>query len=696
MKFFLLIIVIILKSQALIAQLPAIEWAKSIKSVKDDIAYEIVYDKAGNSYVAGTFSDTIDLDPGVGTDVRTIISGQQHFFLLKLDANGNYIWGRTSQCDTTFGYVGGVDIALDSLGNICLTGQFYGAIDFGYGTNGYLLNATDKHVFIQKIDSAGQAIWLRELGHSSVVGINAINKINTIATDKDGSIYVGGKCINDLTYISGGNTNTISTPYPSTNFNDIFILKIDQNGDFLWAHTFGSPNYDHLEDITVDQHNNVYFVGNVWDSVDFDPGPNIAHIGHGGYIVKLDSFGNLSWAKAIGEAWGVCLDLLGNILVTGGVTGGITGTVDLDPGAGTAWHSVGNASDIFVLKLDAQGDYVWSKTFGAIYSDYGFSIATDQFGNVYTTGTFLLTMDIDPGLGIDSISIYPSFNPPWVYQDIFIQKLDSNGVYQWGLPFGGGGQDIAHAISVDRDLNIYTSGYYTESGRIGIGNDSVLLGYKGRNEALFFKLSQCMPTSSTLNVSACNSYLASNGMIYDSSGLYLILTTNAEGCDSTISLQLDITRIDSTVLLDSFALTAVATGFTYQWLDCSNGNSPIPGATNQSYTPTSNGLYAVEISDSLCSTVSDCYSFFVVGNKSIEPYSALQVYPNPTNNLLTIKRKDKQVIQIRLINSIGQVVLSKESAASSLDLELEIYPSGLYYLNIRRKDETLIYKVLKI
>ena len=115
--------------------------------------------------------------------------------------------------------------------------------------------------------------------------------------------------------------------------------------------------------------------------------------------------------------------------------------------------------------------------------------------------------------------------------------------------------------------------------------------------------------SAAIVLTACDS-LVWNGVNYTSSGIYNQTLTNISGCDSVVTLDLGIIAVDTFVsyAVSSSTLTAIATSATYQWLDCNNNNTPIVGETNQIFSPTSNGSYAVEVTQNGCTAISSCYT----------------------------------------------------------------------------------------
>ena len=112
-------------------------------------------------------------------------------------------------------------------------------------------------------------------------------------------------------------------------------------------------------------------------------------------------------------------------------------------------------------------------------------------------------------------------------------------------------------------------------------------------------------------------------------------------CSDAISNEVMITVVplpDVTVTQSGNQLTATnaGAGVTYQWVDCDNSNAPVAGATSQVFDPTSNGNYAVEVTENGCSDISACFAISSIGIVENEFGSDLKVYPNPTNGAITI------------------------------------------------------------
>jgi len=176
------------------------------------------------------------------------------------------------------------------------------------------------------------------------------------------------------------------------------------------------------------------------------------------------------------------------------ITGGFIGTVDFDPGAGTTnLTSVGNI-DIFILKLDSDGGYIWTKQIeGTGHNESGNSISIDSSDNIYTTGYFNGTADFDPGVGTTSVASVGEY-------DIFILKLDSEGDYEWAESAGGTSYDVGNNIYVDSSGAVYTIGSFQNTATFDLGGDDIVLsGLVDENNLFITKLSQT--TTPTLTTS---------------------------------------------------------------------------------------------------------------------------------------------------------------------------------------------------
>lgn len=435
-------------------------WAKSIGGASSD-AYAsgsaIILDKSGNIYTTGSFSGTVDFDPGVGT--ANLSSAEGSGFILKTDASGNFVWVKQMGA-------GGVSIVVDGSGNVYSTGNFTGTADFDPGTGVFnLTSCAYGDAFISKLDEQGNFVWAK-----SMFGItsDAATQVSSIALDASGNVYTTGIFAGTEDFNPGTETFNIT----ASGGVDIYISKLDNLGNFVLAKSMGGTSSDLTSNaIAIDGSGNIYTTGYFSGTVDFDPGAGIVNLAqmNGGtnsaFISKLDSSGNFVWAKQIAGTSpvmvtgnSIALDVSGNIYTTGL----FTNTVDFDSGSEIFNLTSIGYGDIFVSKYNSSGNLIWAKAMGGIGSDGGASIALDSFGNVFTTGYFSKTVDFDPGAGVFNLTSIGGSDG----RSAFISKLDNLGNFIWANSIVGatGGTQYSGvscaSIALDAADNAYVTGYF--------------------------------------------------------------------------------------------------------------------------------------------------------------------------------------------------------------------------------------------
>jgi hypothetical protein len=200
----------------------------------------------------------------------------------------------------------------------------------------------------------------------------------------------------------------VFTLTPASSMMDMFMLKLDANGFFVWAIRLGGQNEEVAFGIKTDSDNNVIVSGGFTDTVDFDPGAGTSiHIAQQSnkdmFILKLDSSGNYIWVQTYGGP-GPLSDIAMAVHVdTGGFiyfTGQYSGTIDFDPGPGIANLTAVGFADLFTCKLDPTGNFIWVGGAGGPSNEPGMSLCSDLAGNVFVTGLFFDSVDFDPGPGM--------------------------------------------------------------------------------------------------------------------------------------------------------------------------------------------------------------------------------------------------------------------------------------------------------
>ncbi len=480
-------------------------------------------DSVGNTYTIGVIS-----------------SGS----IQKRDPNGNEIWTKT------IAGIAGTSIEIDPIGNIIAAGGFTGSPDFDPGSGIFTLTSNGIYdAFVLKLDSNGDFLWAKQFGAANW------DQIASIAVDGNGDIYTTGRFVFTVDFDPGPGIYNLDASNGTTfNSSDIFVQKLDANGNFLWAHDFGANNYDRGNAVAIDANGDVYFAGYFLATVDFDPGPGVESVNGSqgdGYLLKLTTNGDFIWVKTISGSGSqninaIVLDTNGMIYLAGSCSSSFT---DFDPGPATYNPPSFGGADAFVEKLDSLGNFVWAHRFGGPGSDYTTAIDIDADGNVYTTGKFKDSMDINVGIGV--LNLYSHGN-----DDVFIQKLNNNGDYLWSTQIGGSDNDIGHSIRIDQQNSIYTTGKFRDTAdfdpTLGVYNLIVTIGTGG----FIQKLRQCFPNSGIDTITACSSFTWIDGNTYTSStNTPTHILTNIGGCDSTVTLNLTILQpamgIDIHIVCDS-------------------------------------------------------------------------------------------------------------------------------------------------
>lgn len=452
-----ILFVCLLATTTLFAQQTAsLEWAKRIGGSSSDRARGMAVDAAGNVLSSGYYSGTVDFDPGPGV-LNLTSTGGSGIFISKLDATGNLVWAKS--ISGTAG-VSPMNMAIDLSGNVYITGGFLGTTDFDPGPGVFnMTSGGQTDIFIAKYDANGNFVWAKEIN-----GGTWFDHGYDIKVDASGNVYVVGRF-----YFQGGPSFDFD-PGPGTFLltageEDAFILKLDNNGDFVWARDFGGASGTEHRGYSIDIDNagNVYTTGYFEATADFDPGPGTFNLTASGdwdvFISKLDMNGNFVWAKSLVNSaptyytdgnYGskIKVDGAGNIYSSGR----FNGTVDFDLGAGTFNITSNGNFDAYLLKLTTNGDFVWAKSWGGTGYDEAFSISLTTT-DIFITGLYAGTVDFDPGATTLNLTSSGS-------NDIFISRFDINGNFGWARSMGGTGDDRGSGIATNSAGDVYVSGYF--------------------------------------------------------------------------------------------------------------------------------------------------------------------------------------------------------------------------------------------
>jgi hypothetical protein len=417
-----------------------------------DRGYGIAVDPQNRIHTTGSFFGTADFDPGPGT-LNLTSAGDEEVFVSRLNSTGAL--AAALRFGAAFRDWGG-DVVVDSAGNSYITGRFRDTVDFDPGAgNANLSSNGSDDVFVLKLDANANYVWAAKMGGSSS------DFSWGIAVDGQENVYVTGYFQGTADFDPGPGTVELA----SNGGNDIFVIKLNPDGNLLWAHSFGSTQDDYGRAVAVHGNGSVYATANFAGTADFDPGAGIASLTSSGLtdvvVLKLNAAGEYIWARRFGgtehdRPRTIALDDAGNIYTAGN----FNGAADFDPGPGVVNLNHAGAADIFISKLNADGEYVWARSFGSGSNDEGYGVAVDSANRVYLTGYFHDVVDFDPGPGVANLSSVGN-------EDIFVAQLDDNGQFIWAEQAGGPGADGGHAITVAGDGKVFATGHFQNSATFG-------------------------------------------------------------------------------------------------------------------------------------------------------------------------------------------------------------------------------------
>ncbi len=539
----------------------------------------------------------------------------------------------------------GYSIALDASGNVYTTGYFDSIMDFDPGPGTYTLASQGRRdIFISKLNGSGNLVWAQSIGSSwgDEVG-------NTIKIDGSGNIFLTGSFFGSVDFDAGPGTQILTAGGA-----DMFVLKLDAAGNYIWAKNMGGDPYSYIEgsSISIDPAGNIFITGNYTSVVDVDPGVSTytlssfnGYMGHPDcFIVKLDANGNFSWGKSFGingwhEGNSIATDQSGNVYTTGNYIGAI----DFDPGPGSYVLTSPSHNNAYVLKLNGAGNFMWAKQFGDTTVEcYGNGIAVDYNNNVYTTGYFSGTKDFDPGSGTFPLTA------PGI--DLYISKLDSLGDFVWAKNTSSA-YGLGQSISIDNTNNLYVIGKYVGSSDIDSGPNT-------------YMFSNVQPASIPIP------------------GVFFLK-----------------------VGLSGLVKAAIVVGPGWGEQGMSAAVDPAGNVHATGYFQGSNGPVDFDMGPStFMLNTTDRNNNFIIKLKAmgttvgIDEFSTngsheFIISPNPNNGTFHIVSKEK--MNLSLINNLGQIVQTIElNETNEYHQNIQINTSGIYYINGVTEQATVNQKII--
>jgi hypothetical protein len=244
---------------------------------------------------------------------------------------------------------------------------------------------------------------------------------------------------------------------------DLVVSKHDMHGNPVWSLRAGDSSNQYGAKLIVDDAGNLILLGRIYGSIDFGGG-ELKSKGAGDLlVVKLDGEGNHIWSRVFGNK---DPERAERVVVDAQGDVILTGTFTTAVNFGGGTLQTQGLRDAFVVELDgATGDHVWSVQIGGSGDDYGFGIDLDDDGKIVVGGRFEDTIELGSPLTSEG------------GKDIYLAKLDPFGVPEWSRSFGGVGEDELHDVRVQANGDIVMLGSMSETVDFG-GGDLVSAGMR--------------------------------------------------------------------------------------------------------------------------------------------------------------------------------------------------------------------------
>lgn len=688
MKSSICLFIICAATLSLFAQDVKHDWSVSWGNAEAASSASIAVDQHSNVFVAGTFTGTIDFDPGPGMSVFT--SGFSGFgsdsYVCKYDSNGQFQWVRT--WTASIGIHKAIRIIWDEDGFLYVTGYFTGTCDFDPGPGVFNLTGTGStdELYIMKLDPEGQLIW-------AIATQGQGNKYaRTMTIDNERNIVLGGIFTGTADFDPGpGKTELTSTAF----LDDLFFAKYDHEGKLVWAQASIGSSQGSVNGVGTDDDGNIYFGGSFDDRRDFDPGVDSVILQASGiwdaYLLKLDKDGQYQWIHHLGNLGDNWIhDVLVNNENQIYVGGYFSDELDFDPGTNEKILSATN-SDPFIWKLDSAGALIWVASFPGVSFDQTKDLELDHLGNVYATGFFAETVDFDPGPGTHLITCTGDDD----LDDVFAVMLNSNGEFVWAYAAGGLGNDGGAEIKVDSNGHIFITGVFNE--KAGFfpdhdGTDSLVSA--GVSDVFLTHWTQCLSTFNEYGVLSClDQFTSPSGKyVWTESGTYRDTIQNVAGCDSILTIHLTISDLGLTITQSGNELIGEGGGQLF-WIDCDHNNEQV--GDGPTFTPPHDGNYALVGIGFACTDTSECFSFVMTGTEEIAGHADFELFPNPAHHSFEVDlHRPYSKVQLVIFNQFGLPVMKENFSGQGKLKVVTDFPSGLYLVSVITGDKRQMLKVV--
>lgn len=337
-------------------------------------------------------------------------------------------------------------VAVDGHGDIFVTGNFIGTIDFGAGP---VLSAGGSYdIFIAKYSAEGAHLWSKTFGSPVVTGFATDTGYGIAVDTNDNSVVVTG--VYDTSVDFGGG---LLNPVGGVN---LFLVKFRSDGVHGWSKRVVGANGAVPHAVAIDKTGNIFLTGEFYSPVNFGNGmvTNYGVSNSDMFVAKYSTNGGNLWVKHFGRVATQCrghsvaVDVAGDVIIAGVTT-------DTNSFGGALLGGRGMEDIVLAKYSGVDGSHRWSTSFGSLYYDLPFGVAVDSAGRITITGAVRKPIDFGGGI-----------LPVVSGRNIFVANFNANGSHRWSKIYGNGSESGA-AVAVTPDGRIFVTGLFSSISDFG-------------------------------------------------------------------------------------------------------------------------------------------------------------------------------------------------------------------------------------
>lgn len=539
-----------------------------------------------------------------------------------------------------------------------------------------------------------------ELIYNSYYGGNEADEARSIATDKDDNFYIFGYTLStDLPTNSNSSQDSLKGSF------DAFVTKFDSSGNHVWTTYLGGSNVEIAATIKITYDNKLILLGYT-NSNDFPTTPGAYQTSNAGqydvFITKIDTNGQHIWSTLFGGMGGelgidLSIDLNNNLLV-----GGQTNSSNFPFTSGAFQPLPLGGNDAFVAKFNSNGQLIWATCYGGTSTEDAHAITNDYENNVIITG-----MSNSNDLTISANALQSNNNG---FFDIYIAKFSSNGNFLWGTYFGGSNYDDIYGVQSDSSNNLYFAGITSSVDFETTPNAFQTIKNNG-TDACIFKLSK---NGQLL----WSTYLGGDG---DDSATRIYIdknnnvTTLINTISDTLTLIADTIFSNHPINFEKVYITTIDSSGSQLWSSYFGGNS-IDRAHDLKITPGGKLLFTgttestnLTVTNNAFQSLKNLYvdsyvgiihsPFYFTDTTNVNTSMQLQkkknelvVFPNPASEYVCLSENYINY-ELSILNAKGVLIKHEKIAQNCIDIKA-LNP-GLYIFELRGQKNIIREKIIK-